>query len=144
MNPTWKALGKSEQMLYILTAVVAISLFLPWRSYSILGIGGWNNGFSGWGMLTAFGVVAEVFALTSRRSSYKIGGAEVSSLQLRIAGGALMFIGSALYLAIGAGSYQSNLVAASFGPSYGVYIAFLAGLAILLIALKEFRKPNES
>jgi len=128
----FERLASGGRLLTVLEVAVAVSLFLPWHRYAILGIRGTTDGFHSWGLVTALGVVVTVWALTADDRPRR-----VAPPTMRIVGTALEFLGAALYLAIGPGSYHSDKVQAAYGPSYGAVVAFLAALAAFLLVLRQ-------
>lgn len=132
MRAIYDRLGSGGLLLTVVEVVIAVSLFLPWHRYAILGLRGTTDGFHSWGLVTALGVVVTVWALTAEERARRI------TLQtVRYVGTALEFLGAALFLAIGPGSYHSDKVQAAYGPSYGAVVAFIAALAAFLLVLRQ-------
>lgn len=132
MRAIFERLGSEGRLLTVLEVAVALSLFLPWHHYAILGLRGTTDGFHSWGLVTALGVVVTVWALTAEDRPRR-----VTLRTVRMVGTGLEFLGAALYLVIGPGSYHSDKVQATYGPSYGAVVAFLVGLAAFLLVLRQ-------
>lgn len=139
MRGIFERLGRRELLLTVLQVVVVVSLFLPWHSYSILGLQGSSDGFHGWGLLSALGVLVTVWAMTAPERTRRI-----PLQRARNVGTALEFLGAALFLAIGPGAYHSDKVRAAFGPSYGVVVTFLAALASFLLTIRQGVSSNDA
>ncbi|WP_298338914.1 hypothetical protein [Ferrimicrobium sp.] len=140
MRVIWERLRTEDRVLSVCVVAIAITLFLPWHTYAILSITGTTDGFHSWGFLTALGVLLLAFVLTSDGEFFTRHTPRISLGSWRVIGAALMFGGAALYLTIGPGSYHSTEVPVAYGPSYGVYLAFLIGLAALLLTFRQGRK----
>ena len=140
MRDIWARLRSEDRVLSVCTVAIAITLFLPWHSYSILSVQGTTDGFHSWGFLTALGVLLLAFVLTSDGQFFVRHTPKVALETWRVIGALAMFAGAALYLTIGPGSYHSTKVPVNYGPAFGVYIAFLVGLAALLLTFRQGRK----
>lgn len=142
MKIIWERLRAEDRVLSVGVLAVAVTLFLPWHSFAILSISGTTDGFNSWGYVTVLGVLLLAFVLTSDEAFFARHTPKISLATWRVVGAGLMFAGAALYLTIGPGSYKSTEVPAAYGPSYGVYLAFMIALASLLLTFRQGRKPS--
>jgi hypothetical protein len=147
MQFDWKQLSTLDRVIAGGAAVAFIALFLPWWgvSASVLGISssvsvsGWSAGFSAWAgglLLTAAGVL-----LVLRRSGVSVPSAMGPSVQVA----AIAAVGLLLVIIRWATlpRYHFSSISYGVGARYGLYVALIAGIAVVVAAVMELRASGE-
>ena len=119
-------------------AVVFIALFLPWWGVGVFGytVDGWAAGFTAWAgglLLTAAGVI-----LVLRRSGAGFGLPNVGPALL-VAGVAALGLLLVIIRWVSLPRYRGLDV----GAKYGLYIALIAGIAVVVAGVLELRESGE-
>jgi len=119
-------------------AVVFIALFLPWWGVGVFGytVDGWAAGFTAWAgglLLTAAGVI-----LVLRRSGAGFGLPNVGPALL-VAGVAALGLLLVIIRWVSLPRYRGLDV----GAKYGVYVALIAGITVVVAAVLELRESGE-
>ena len=113
--------------------VVLIAMFLPWYSASYAGFSDSVNGFHRWGLLTFVGwlVVLGLWLLRGPLSGqFSLPKWGVADSMLFMILGGVEVLGAVLYWIDGSSSVGSlNAFGVSTGPSFGLFIALVGGLA---------------
>lgn len=147
MRFDWKSLSTLDRVIAGGAAVAFIAAFLPWYGVSVAGfsvtVSGWSAGFSAWAgalLLTAAGVL-----LVLRRAGASVpslGGAGPSVVVAGIAAlGLLLVIVRWLSLP----SYHGSAAGFNYnyGARYGLFLALIAGIAMVAAAVMELRASGE-
>lgn len=148
MQFDWKSLSTLDRVIVGGAAVTLISTFLPWYGVSVLGfsvsVNGWSAGASAWAgalLLTAAGVL--LLLRRMGRTVPAVGGVDPSVLVAGVSAlGLLLVIVRWLSLPSYHGSGGVGLDY-SYGARYGLYVALIAGIAIVAAAVMEMRASGE-
>jgi hypothetical protein len=121
-----------------------ISTFLPWYSASVLGfsasVSGWSTSYGWLGALIMIG--AGVYLLMAK-SGVNLSQVKVKSSQVVIGLAALgTLIVIIRWATLPSGSGGSGGIGYSYGPSAGIYLAIIAGLAECVAAFMLLRRPE--
>lgn len=139
MRFDWKELSTRDRVIVCCAGVAFISLLLPWWGVDVFGVNlsvdGWSAGFTAWAgglVLTAAGVL-----LVLRRS-----GAEFSAdvrPEVLVAGVASL----GLLLVVIRWASLPRYRGFDVGARYGLYVALIAGIAEVTVAVLAMRAPEE-
>jgi hypothetical protein len=139
MRFDWKQLSTRDRVVVCFAAIAFISLFLPWWGFDVLGfslsVDGWSAGITAWGgclILTAAGVL-----LALRRSGTAFS-PNVKPAML-VAGVATL----GLLLVVIRWASLPRADGHAVGARYGLYIALIAGIVEVTVAVLELRAPEE-
>jgi hypothetical protein len=139
MRLDWKNLSTRDRAVVGGAGVALISLFLPWWGISVLGfslsVDGWSAGFTAWGgclLLTAAGVL-----LVLSRSGTAFS-ANVKPAVL-VAGVASL----GLLLVVIRWASLPRYHGSDVGARYGLYVALIAGIVEVTVAVLEMRAPEQ-
>jgi hypothetical protein len=121
-----------------------ISTFLPWYSASVLGfsasVSGWSTSYGWLGALIMIG--AGVYLLMAK-SGVNLSSVKVKPSQVVIGLAALgTLIVIIRWATLPSGSGGAGGIGYSYGPSAGIYLAIIAGLAESVAAFMLLRRPE--
>ena len=136
MRFDWKQLSTRDRVVVCFAGIALISLFLPWWGVDIAGfslsVDGWSAGFTAWGgclILTAAGVL---LALYRSGTSFS---ANIKPTML-VAGVATL----GLLLVVIRWASLPRADGYAVGARYGLYIAVIAGIVEVTVAVLEMRE----
>ena len=139
-----KKLSTGDRVITGAGVVALISIFLPWEGFSAGPLSVSESGFSsGFGWLGALLIIGAAVYLLMLRS-----GSNVPNFSY---GPAVIILGASLlgtlivilrWLTLPSGG--SGVGGYSWGPSIGIYLTLIAGIAQALFALKMFRSSGEA
>ena len=139
MRFDWKQLSTRDRVVVCFAGIALISLFLPWWGVDVLGfslsVDGWSAGFTAWAgglLLTAAGLL-----LALRRSGTTVS-ANVKPAVL-VAGVATL----GLLLVVIRWASLPRADGHAVGARYGLYVALIAGIVEVTVAVLELRATDE-
>jgi len=140
-----KRLSTVDKVLVGAAIVALISLFLPWWGVSAGGFSASVSGFStSYGWLGALLIVAAGVYLVLQRSEVDLGKMPVTPAVVVLGAAALGTLIIILrWLTIPSGHFGFGKDTYSYGPSAGLYIALIAGVAAVVCAVMTFRSSGE-
>ena len=142
----WKSLSTRDQVAVGASAVALIALFLPWYGFSVGAYSGSVSGWStGYGWLGGLLIVAAGALLLAHRSGVDISRLPLTPAFLVLGTSAL---GTLIVLIRWATLPSGHLgiagvTAYSYGPSVGIILMIVVGLAQSVTALMMFRSSGE-
>jgi hypothetical protein len=139
MRFDWKQLSTRDRVVVCFAGIALISLFLPWWGVDVLSfslsVDGWSAGFTAWAgglLLTAAGVL-----LALRRSGTAF--SPNAKPAVLVAGVAAL----GLLLVVIRWASLPRADGHAVGARYGLYIALVAGVVEVTVAVLELRAPEE-
>jgi len=139
MRFDWKQLSTRDRVVVCFAGIALISLFLPWWGVDVLSfslsVDGWSAGFTAWAgglLLTAAGVL-----LALRRS----GTAFSPNVKPAVLVAGVAALGLLLVVIRWASLPRAD--GHAVGARYGLYVALVAGVVEVTVAVLELRAPEE-
>ncbi|MEX1002643.1 MAG: hypothetical protein WDZ35_11055 [Crocinitomicaceae bacterium] len=137
-----------KQRLFILIAagVGLLGVLLPWATWKVAWMSGSVNGFSpweGWATIAGLGAAAGILFKAEDRNT----AIDAATKKIVLGGGAAAFLFPLIFI-IRLSASSSGAMGSAMGFGIGVFLALLAGLAIVAIpfAIKadgEFEMPSK-
>ena len=148
MRFDWKSLSTLDRVIAGGALVAFIASFLPWYGVSVLGfsvtVSGWSAGFTAWAgalLLTMAGVL-----LVLRRMGASVPSIGSAGPSVVVAGIGALGLLLVIIRWLSLPSYHGSAGAGfnySYGARYGLYLALIAGIAVVAAAVVELRASGE-
>ena len=136
----FQAMHKQRKLILIAAAIGVISVFLPWISVSMMGMGKSINGFHGFGILVFIAFIGAGLVCLAGDQTKNL---DKTMWMIAIAAGAIALLGVVISLAKSANDVDGGFgfVEASFG--IGIWLALIVSVAIVAVAWM-FKSPEDS
>ena len=144
MRFDWKQLSTQDRVIAVGAAIAFIALFLPWYGVSVgpfsASVNGWSAGFTAWAGGLLLAVAGGLLVL--RRSGGTMPSFQIGPSVL-VAGIAALGLLLVIIRWVSLPRYHLSDISYNAGARYGLYIALIAGIAVVAAAVTQMRESGE-